>query len=137
MALFGFSKWLALLTPEQRRARGFPPHVPDPKTGPGRKKIHTPALDDALARLVEKRKRAIDAGADRFERRREYGDACGNAKAIEVLALEEYRQRLTREGMSPDEAARRAEEYARTLVFRDHMRVLETKLSGLRRAKPA
>jgi hypothetical protein len=58
-----------------------------------------------LAKLVDDRKRAIETGDRRFERDREYGDECGNAKAIESLALEEYEARLRQAGMTPAEIA--------------------------------
>jgi hypothetical protein len=44
---------------------------------------------------VVKRKKAVETGAvRRFEREREYGDKCSNARAIESLALDQYCRRL-------------------------------------------
>jgi hypothetical protein len=69
----------------------------------------------------------------RFERDREYGDECGNAKAIESLALEEYEAGLRAMGRTPDEIAQMRTRYRTTKAFRARMRVLQSHLSALRR----
>ncbi len=130
MGLLTMLAWVQALTAAQPERLGLPQGMAPRRAGPGPQAVLTLEVRRRLAEQVDGRKRDIDTGRVRFEHG--YGDKCSDVAAIRSLALDEYRQRLIREGAAPQAAERTVEEYSRTSEFRRHVNAHKVALSRVR-----